>query len=209
MLILTDIHGCYYTMLQLLAKCPKDQQIVFAGDLVDRGPHSRQVVEYAMKNKIPTVAGNHESLALFHHNRINSTIYKDHDIWLLNGGQSTLDSWGSDKLPDDVLDWMAALPYYLEYRNLLVSHNGHGKGTKTKRNIFGEEDPRDMLLWYRDTNFPDDGSYRVFGHTSSDEPEITETYANIDTAAAYGGGLTAFHWPSKKTWYQPFDESSL
>lgn len=213
--LISDIHGCANTLLRLLAKLPQGEPVVFCGDLIDRGPHSRQVVEYAMEHDIPTVQGNHEALALFHHGRTDAGIYGQRDIWLCNGGGDALESWGLDRrkgrLPDDVLDWMAALPYYIEYGDLLVSHTGHGKAKKTKRDIFGQEEPREMLLWYRDTHFEEDGLYRVLGHSQEQQPVITEKWAMIDTGAAYPeyGVMTAFHWPSKRVVQQAFDESPL
>jgi hypothetical protein len=172
-----------------------------------------------MKNEIPTVVGNHEHLCLHWHGRVDSNIYGDKDIWLYNGGNDALKSWGRKAerghlgLPDKVLDWMAALPYYIEYGDLLVSHTGHGKAKKTNRDIFGEEEPREMLLWYRDTHFEKDNLYRVFGHTQAEQPIITDAYAMIDTGAAYKGRgmgtLTAFHWPSKEIIQQKYDETPL
>lgn len=208
-------------MLRLLDKVAVQWpgcNLIFGGDLIDRGIHSRQVVEYAMAHRIPTVCGNHENLALFHHKRIDSAIYGEPHIWLLNGGIDALKSWGQEpdgKLPSKVLDWMAALPYYLEFDEgkLLVSHTGHGKAKKARKGLFGEEEPLDMLLWYRDTHFEDDGAFRVFDHTQEAEPVITDTYAMIDTGAAYSGRgygtMTAFHWPTKQVIQQDYDESPL
>jgi serine/threonine protein phosphatase 1 len=207
MILVTDIHGCYNTLLRLLTKCPQEEQLVFCGDLIDRGPNSRQVVEFAMENKIPTVMGNHEHLALYHHRRVESDLYDTRRIWIMNGGDDALGSWGANKLPDNVLDWMQSLPYYLKYDDLLVSHTGHGAGKK------GHQDDDDMLLWYRDTHFEDDGLFRVFGHTQEAMPVITDTYAMIDTGAAYKsrgyGVMTAFQWPSKKVFQQVYDETPL
>lgn len=214
MLIFSDLHGCYYTFLRLLAKCPSNEQIVFCGDLIDRGPHSREMIEYAMEHKVPTVCGNHEDMALYWHGRVESSLYGDPAVWCMNGGMDTLKSWMGTplprdptkwRLPDDVLDWMQALPYYLEYDGLLVSHTGHGK-TKGKG---GSE--YSHPLWRRDTQFPDDGVHRVFGHTQETEPVLTESWSKIDTGAAYKGRgmgtMTAFHWPSKQVIQQVYNES--
>ena len=91
-------------------------------------------------------------------------------------------------MPGAVIAWMEALPLFIvpeDYPNLLLSHTGHGLSTRA----FG-------AVWDRDASFPLDGYYRVFGHTSTESPIITETYANIDTGCAYGGMLTALLWPS-------------
>src|SRR5690606_4590823 len=121
MLLISDIHGCYYTLRRLLAKCP-DEEIVFCGDLVDRGPHSNRVVEFAMKHSIPTVCGNHEDLMLAHLGLADG--YQD-GVWLMNGGGETLDSFGLS-VPRDVIGWVSRLPVFIQYGDLLVSHTGHG-----------------------------------------------------------------------------------
>ncbi len=75
LILISDVHGCYYTLVRLLNRClalHPGAQLVLLGDLIDRGPHSRRVVEFAMRNQIPTVMGNHEDLALAyseHHRR--------------------------------------------------------------------------------------------------------------------------------------------
>lgn len=169
-----------------------------------------------MKHKIPNVMGNHCHMALYWHGRIKSSLYNDPVVWWMNGGSDTLKSWLGDplpedpakwRLPDDVLDWMAALPYYLEYDGLLVSHTGHGK-TKEKG---GSE--YSHPLWRRDTQFPNDGFHRVLGHTQSSAVVLKPTWSKIDTGAAYMdrgmGVMTAFHWPSKQVIQQDYDESPL
>ena len=46
--IISDVHGCYKTLLALIDKLlnKKDSKIVFVGDLVDRGANS--IVRYLM-----------------------------------------------------------------------------------------------------------------------------------------------------------------
>ena len=45
--IISDIHGCYKTLLALIDQFPNKQnsKIVFVGDLIDRGKNSCEVVE--------------------------------------------------------------------------------------------------------------------------------------------------------------------
>lgn len=241
-IILGDIHGAYFTLIRLLNRAPKGLKVVFHGDLIDRGPHSRKVVEFAMENKILTVKGNHEDLLLAyskHRNRgytARCASYYDWDVWLRNGGWDTLGNWPNfdekgrrdgECIPDDVLLWMAALPPYLypsekldkNGRRLFCSHTGYG--------LNADRDHWISALWGRhmgggqggDGPFSrdpetgeerDDGLYRVFGHSRVKDADVTETYANIDTGAAYGkpyGNLSALLWPSKTVMIQPFDET--
>ncbi len=153
-IIATDIHGAYFTLLRLLNRAPKGCRLMLGGDLIDRGPHSRKVVEMAMEHRIPTVVGNHCDLALsfYRGSRAHCNHRYDHGVWLDNGGDKAVmgwNSWDSRKLsdrerlqaeglrgrvPEDVLDWMEALPAYLlpdaapdaTGRHLLLSHTGYG-----------------------------------------------------------------------------------
>ena len=46
--IISDVHGCYKTLLALIEQFPNKQnsKIVFVGDLVDRGNDSYNVVKF-------------------------------------------------------------------------------------------------------------------------------------------------------------------
>ena len=231
-LVLTDIHGCYYTMIRLLNRAPKGVRLVLNGDLVDRGPSSREVIEFAINNAIPTVMGNHEDLCLAFYKRAAHCIsYYDRDVWLYNGGESTLGNWATEgdirggRVPDEVLNWMEKLPAYLTPsdqldsagRKLLVSHTGYGLDAD-----WGSSYGWFKALWgrYKHGDGPfvavegdenkegDDGFFRVFGHTYNREAEMTDRYCNIDTGAAYKkyNHLTGLIWPTKELLVQPYDE---
>ena len=189
LVIISDIHGCYYTLRRLLAKVPKGGQLVFAGDMIDRGPHSRHVIEYAIQHNIPCVTGNHEEML------------QDRDLWMRNGGYETLRSYHG-QIPPDHVAWIKRLPLKIELPNLLISHTGWGLSLN-----------REQALWDRSTEFPNDGLFRVFGHTPVSRAVITHQWANIDTGAAYKqlgyGKLTAFLWPQKEVIEQDYDESPI
>ncbi len=231
---LSDLHGTYGTMIRLLnqvARSHPGAKLVFLGDLVDRGPNSRAVVEFAINHSILTTCGNHEDLCLAysaHKQRgyvAHCPMYYDRDVWLWNGGENALGNWptyrktddglryqNGNRLPKKVLDWMALLPPYIiidtkdeNGLKLCVSHTGYGLEADNNTSIgwFG-------ALWGRHPSegpFPKDNYYRVYGHSRTDKPIVTSTYAQIDTGSAYGGGLTAFIWPTKETIYQRYDES--
>ena len=46
--LIGDIHGNYQTLLALLKQMP-DEESVSVGDMIDRGPRSRKVLEFFMK----------------------------------------------------------------------------------------------------------------------------------------------------------------
>lgn len=207
LLITTDVHGCLKTMLALIEKHGKDRQLILLGDLIDRGPDSRGVVEYAMENHVPTVAANHDDLALAYSAHITRGFKAkcpdeyDEDVWLCNGGIEALHSWDADfevGLPNKVLQWMSDLPPYLLFEDksqgykILLSHSGYGLNA----------DSGDWMsaLWGRhpdDGPFPDDGFLRVFGHTKNHTAQGGSNWINIDTGCAYKGygRLTGLLWP--------------
>lgn len=201
MILISDIHGCSNTLRRLIRKCP-DEQLIFCGDLIDRGPDSAAVVKFAMENKIPTVKGNHEDLML---GELGEHDHYEGGLWHVNGGGHALRSWNGE-VPEDVKSWALALPYFIKFDNLLVSHTGHG--------LVGDK-PHGHLsaLWHREPRFPSDGLFRVFGHTPEKNPVITTSYAMIDTGCAYAsrgyGILTALQWPSMQIFQQDYDETPL
>lgn len=194
MIIFTDIHGCFLTFEKLLKKVP-DEEIVFLGDLVDRGPHSKQVVEFAMKEKVLCVQGNHDHMAWGAYEGASIQGYLLEDIWQNNGADATHRSYGG-RIPNEHLNFLKALPLYLEFPGLLLSHTGNGRDGKD-----GFE-----KLWDRALLPARPGEFRIFGHTHGKYPVIERDYANIDTGAAYKnyGTLTAIQWPSLKIWQQEF-----
>jgi len=60
-----DVHGCYRTLRKLLKKigfAKSDDRLWFTGDLVNRGPRSLEVLEWAADHdwRIESVLGNHD-----------------------------------------------------------------------------------------------------------------------------------------------------
>lgn len=223
MLILTDIHGNYETMLALLAKIPqeeKDKGIVVCGDLIDRGPRSKQVVQYMIDNNIPCVKGNHEQMMIDN---------SHDDVWYQDGGVECLRSYGPFTYmrlsnPEDLVifeahqQWMENLPLYLEFpevknadgRHLVISHSSINGVWKYRNNT----EPKNgrvfemNVLWGRPSQINDVPEiFNVFGHTpQKDGPRIRDPFANIDTGCFYKekgyGVLTALAFPSMRIYTQ-------
>lgn len=66
--VISDIHGCFYTLQKLLDqiyKLDKSPQIVFVGDYVDRGLRSKQVVDLVIDLQLQgaiCLRGNHDDV---------------------------------------------------------------------------------------------------------------------------------------------------
>jgi len=140
-----DVHGYYDPLMKLLeAIAPtSDDCIYFVGDLVDRGPHSSQVVEFVKSNPYPCILGNHEQMLLDvlehpdlpHHFR---------QSWLYSGGQATLDSYETGKVPEEHYQWMKSLPTYLDLDDIWLVHAG------VHPTIPLEEQTEEHFCWIRD-----------------------------------------------------------
>jgi len=100
-----DIHGCIKTLEKLINKIiQKDNnpQFYSVGDLIDRGPDAKAVIDFFMDLKknypVQIVRGNHEEMML-------NTLSKDSENWFFNGAENTLRSFQNN----------------LSHRNILTS----------------------------------------------------------------------------------------
>jgi serine/threonine protein phosphatase 1 len=209
--VIGDVHGCYKTLKALVEMIPEEHKetICFAGDLIDRGPGSMEVVQFVMDNGYDCVQGNHEQMMVDWSGRHSDV------LWLGNGGDICLDSYRhaidpekpwlkpdvNKELFEEHRKWMASLPVYIEYpnckpkedRHLVVSHSvchNYWKAIKAK-DPHRKEQAMQQIPWNRNfSSLKDAGFYNVIGHTPDEEnPVIKKIYANIDTGAfcGYGG----------------------
>lgn len=96
LLAIGDIHGCYRALTTLAEAVPfrEDDRLVTLGDYVDRGPESRQVIEWVMDQtragRCVPLRGNHEVMMLA---ALRGQMPLKH--WLGFGGREALDSYAS------------------------------------------------------------------------------------------------------------------
>lgn len=186
-----DIHGCLDQLLTLLDEIETyapTGRVIFLGDLIDRGPDSRGVVELVMAGpRKPgwtwqTLKGNHESMLLG-----ASSGESDVDWWLMNGGQQTLVSYNG-VIPGRHLKWMMDLPSIIVERFRIFVHAGVDETLPLER----QDD--EIFLWIR---HPDDysgeywGRHLCHGHTPDrDNPRTVGNRTNVDSGAVFGGSLS-------------------
>ena len=60
--IIGDVHGCIKTLKALISQLPQNAQIVFTGDLIDRGRYSKDVIEFVRINNYKCIIDNHEEM---------------------------------------------------------------------------------------------------------------------------------------------------
>jgi serine/threonine protein phosphatase 1 len=192
-----DIHGCLGKLRRLMVRCEQDadgapMSFVFIGDYIDRGPESRGVVEYLKElqaqRDVVCLKGNHEALALA---AVDESA--NHAHWLLNGGDTTLRSYGvgtAHELPASHVAWLRSLRLTFDDGSRLFVHAGIDPARP-----LDAQDEHD-LLWIRQpflSDRRDHGRLIVHGHTPlrTGRPDLQPNRLNIDTAAVFGGPLTA------------------
>lgn len=178
--------------------------MIFLGDYVDRGKHSRGVLESLM-NRIPDgveahcLRGNHEDMMLRCLEEPSPF-----STWNVNGGLATLASYGVDAglstdaaramealagaLPASHLAFLKSLPTSLEMGDYFFVHAGVRPGIPLAAQA--EKD----LLYIREPflrHRGDFGRMVVHGHTPVSEPEVLPNRIGIDTGAFFSGRLTA------------------
>ncbi|MBX3428404.1 MAG: serine/threonine protein phosphatase [Hyphomonadaceae bacterium] len=210
-----DVHGEIEKLDRLLGFVREDaarlggrHKIVFLGDLIDRGPDSRGVVERAKalceSDEAIVIKGNHEELMLHACDKRESVgIY----WWAENGGDETILSYvRANGYADDFRDaidpahisWLRALPVMVrdEERRLVFVHGGIDPATFP--NCSDE-----VRMWTRSQKFFDPGRWPkrveledivvIHGHTPTHDfkPHANPRRINVDTGACFGGPLTA------------------
>lgn len=208
-LVIGDIHGCNHALgrlLELVAPLPRDR-LIFLGDYIDRGPDSRGVIERLIAlegcGRFDTVflKGNHEGMLL-------DCRESGNPLWLVNGGDATLRSYGCDKelvLPDAHWDFLARLRLWYETDTHIFVHAGLRPGVALSRQK--EED----ILWIRGEFLEAVGNWGkivVFGHTPMSEPLLGVERVGLDTGAVYmhpgrAGYLSCYETFSGELWGVP------
>lgn len=210
-----DIHGCYDKLVELIKKVPFEEgdTVVFLGDYIDRGPDTKEVLEYLlnfkeycnadgeMGTRIKTIflKGNHEAMLMDY----LCGIFED--MYLMNGGVATFTSYGGSipytkkEITKEHLDFLIGLPLYYETEDYLFVHAGVNPYSGLKEQI--EYD----LLWIRDSFIAKPhkvGKVVVYGHTPtvSFKPRIQDDKIGLDTAACFGGKLTCMRFPDQEYW---------
>ena len=222
--ILGDIHGCSNALQRLLDALPDDiEQIYSVGDLVDRGPDSKGVVQLCMDNNIKAVRGNHEDMFL---DFLDGSEEYDEGIFEMNGGDKTIRSYGGESyevpdmygsyyissectIPDDHREYLESMPIFIETDDFILSHAGIHPMRATGDFGVGkwddESDKSNMdLMWNRDALAVMD-KIQVVGHTPAREVQYVKRLdelaaINIDTACGKieSAKLTAIIMPSRE-----------
>lgn len=112
-----DIHGEINKLNSLLENLnlEKSDTVVFLGDYIDRGKHSKGVVELLIELSQNVncifLKGNHEQMVL---KMLETKSETDINYWLMNGGNETLNSYG------DLLEMLMLHGDFSKVSNLII-----------------------------------------------------------------------------------------
>ncbi len=204
--VIGDIHGCYYTLVELYStikeKYPRIP-IYTVGDLVDRGNHSYEVIKFVVDEKILFTPGNHDYM-FYHFFKDPSSVFAR--SWLFNGNEMTLESYEQhEEALFNHIDAIKRAPMFYNLDDCFISHAGISEdylnylpqNYKENLSVLDEIIYKDYrndngVLWTRD-QLLNLGKLQVVGHTKQKEVIYDES-ANalyIDTGACVGNSLSA------------------
>ena len=64
--VIGDVHGCFYTLDKLIKTLPDSANVIFVGDLCDRGLHTKEVINLVINKKYICIRGNHDDYMISH-----------------------------------------------------------------------------------------------------------------------------------------------
>ncbi len=236
--VIGDVHGCRSELETLLSQLgygivrddagrpvdavhPDGRQVVFVGDLVDRGPDTPGVLRLAMgmvdTDHAMCVPGNHE------HKLVRAL--RGADVKISHGLETTLAQL-ADETPafrQQVQDFCDALVAHrvLDDGRLVVAHAGlkeeyQGRASGRVRSFAlygdstGETDEFGLPIRYPWANDYRGKAMVLYGHTPTPTPEWVNNTLCLDTGCVFGGHLTALRYPEKeivsvpaeRVWYE-------
>ncbi len=210
-----DVHGRLDLLRTLLAEIEADSRarpcereyMIFVGDLIDRGPDSRGVIDLLLRSKkyLPHpvfLMGNHEEMML----RVLEKPDEKFRDWLTYGGYECAQSYGVEvgrlavldvehaaamvaaAIPQAHRDFIAGFADSFRFGDYLFVHAGIRPGIP-----LAQQSTRD-LRWIREDFLTSTVAHPhmvVHGHTITPEPDEQANRIGIDTGAYASGILTA------------------
>ncbi len=210
-----DVHGRFDLLDALLAQIAADRRrrpcprefLVLLGDVIDRGPESKGVVQRLRALDDPTLhpiflMGNHEEMLV----RALGAEPKRLRDWLKFGGTECIASYGvdpariaeldpasaaaviRDAIPRDDLAFIDGFADSFRFGDYLFVHAGIRPGIALEHQRTGD------LRWIREDFLESDVTHPLFvvhGHTIVDRPDERANRIGIDTGAYASDVLTA------------------
>jgi len=174
---------------------PSKHQLMFIGDLINKGPHSFKTLNFAYENKIQCVVGNHELKFIRFIKKGLELPPKLHQLKLEMG--KDLHKW---------LDYIKNWPAFIEKEDFLVVHAGLTPGKHP-----GQSDIEQLAhirhwengkMCSQSTGHPWHDYYTaeklvVYGHWAKQGVLVKKNSICLDSGCVYGRQLTGIFLPSR------------
>lgn len=197
------MHGCLGELEDLAREVgfSADDEWILVGDLLNKGPDSPGVLDWARANGVRTILGNHEgrflsSLATDPRERSP----RDRSILAPFGDKAA--SYG---------DWISTWPLWIEWPDVLTVHAGLEPGVerleamrrkilltiRTWDGVGDELDREGDPAWHEAARWP---VPVVYGHWAARGLVDLAHCKGLDTGCVYGGKLTAWSPDENRFW---------
>lgn len=210
-----DVHGCLDLLTDLIEKIREDDAqkpeketfVVFLGDLIDRGPDSKGVLDYLIHSppdfaKNVFLTGNHE-IALLNGLKGDNKLLQ---TWLNQGGIQCALSYGvpanqllgaepdhiqsvlMQAIPQKHIAFLESLKTSARFGDYFLVHAGVRPGVSLS------DQRTEDFFWIRDEFLSSDFDFGVkviHGHSVSEEVQEKQNRIGVDTGAYNTGILTA------------------
>jgi hypothetical protein len=202
--VVGDVQGCADELSDLLKAAAIDRaprRLAFVGDLINRGPDSRRVLEIARDYDARVVVGNHEDSLIGGASdgtmaRVRQQLGRDVDHWIA---------------------WMRGLPTFLRLDDgaagIILVHAGIAPGKQPEECTRAELTrirAVDGKPWFDSWQGP---QTVLFGHWAKLGKVDRPLAKGLDTGCVYGGRLTGIFWPeaqwvsvpARRVWFDPIE----
>ncbi|SHL34139.1 serine/threonine protein phosphatase 1 [Chryseobacterium carnipullorum] len=222
-LVIGDIHGGFKALQQVFQRAQVGEKdiLIFLGDYVDGWSESAQVIQFLMelsqKQECIFIKGNHDAWC-----EDWLSLGDKPDVWLFNGGKSTVESYNDYPLEDlDLhLEFFQRMKnYHVDAGNRLFIHAGYSSMHGPEKEVYSTNYRWDRTLWETavamDKKLEKNSAlypkrlllyHEIFiGHTPTldigiKHPVNKANVWNIDTGAAFTGVLSMMNIDTKEFW---------
>ncbi len=198
-LIIGDVHGCFDELEALLNKVNYSRlthDLYFVGDLINKGPDSVSVLNFAQKENAKIVLGNHEwgLLKVVRGERKSVSLNK-----VVEQMGDSLQKWVS---------YIESWPLFIEEEDLIMVHGGlepRKELSEMSKKVLctirtwdgvGEDlDNESHPPWYE---LYEGKKPVIYGHWALQGLKVRENTVGLDSGCCYGEQLSAYLLPEKE-----------